>query len=255
MGKIAIITLAGCSSRFSKSVGYECHKSIYCDNSKWTILSYQLQLLAKNKFDEIILVAGYKYNEIKQYIKYKFTNLPIHLCNNMHYKDYGSCYSLVMGIKQLKDNNDEVVFIEGDLIFDTISFEKLLNIPGDVITSNKFIVDSKTSVAFYISKKGKLKYIYDTNHKYLSINEKFTKLGNSGQVWKMVDIKKIKQIVSNYTKRDFKKTNLLPIIQYYSNTDCSKINIISFEQWFNCNTLDDYISIKKYLKGSENEKS
>ncbi len=250
MSKVAIITLAGRSARFSKSVGYECHKSIYCDSDhKWTILSYQLNLLQQNNFDEIILVAGYRYDEIKRYVMDNFYHFPILLYNNEHYMDYGSCYSLVLGIKQLNDNAKEVVFIEGDLVFDAISFENLLKISGDVITSNRFIVDARNSVAFYISKNGRLKYIYDTNHKTLSIKEKFVKIGNSGQVWKMIDAKKIKQIVLHYTEKDFKKTNLFPISQYYNDIDCSKIKIISFKQWFNCNTLDDYKSIKNYLKG------
>ena len=249
MNRIAIITIAGCSSRFSKSVGYECHKSIYCDSDKLTILSYQLDLLRKNNFNEIILVTGYKYDEIQKYITNNFANLPIRIHNNKHYMDYGSCYSLVLGIKQLKNVVKEVIFIEGDLIFDSISFQNLLKVSGDCITSNGLMVDARNSVAFYISKKGKLKYIYDTKHKNLSIKEKFVKIGNSGQVWKMTHIQKLKQIILNYTKKDFKKTNLLPIMDYYKSVDCSKINIVLFKQWFNCNTIDDYMSIKKYLKG------
>ena len=127
MTKAAIITLAGSSSRFSKSVGYDCHKSIYHDkNDDWTILSHHLNLLSQSSFDDIIIIGGYKYEEIEKYINDNFSNLPIHLYNNIHYFDYGSCYSLVLGIEQLNENTDNVVFIEGDLIFDTEQFNKIL---------------------------------------------------------------------------------------------------------------------------------
>lgn len=250
MKKAAIITIAGCSSRFSKSVGFECHKALYHEeNDTWTILSHHLSLLCQYGFDEIIIVGGYKFAQLEKYLQDNFSNLPLKVCCNSHYADYGSCYSLVLGINLLDSDCDEVVFIEGDLIFDKLHFEEFLQTSGDVITANKFLIDAKTAVAFYISETGKLGYVYDTAHQKLSIVQPFTKIGNSGQVWKFSNVAKLKNIVSSYSENDFRQTNLKPIVDYFDDIDSNFIHIVSFDAWFNCNTIDDYKAMKKYLKG------
>lgn len=254
MKKTVIITIAGCSSRFSKSVGFECHKALYHEkNDSWTILSHHLSLLSQYGFDEIIIVGGYRYAQLEKYVKDNFSNFPLKLCYNSHYVDYGSCYSFVLGINLLASDCDEVVFIEGDLIFDRKQFEAFLQTSGDVITANKFLIDAKTAVAFYISEEGKLGYVYDTAHQKLSIPQPFIKIGNSGQVWKFSDVTKLKNIVLSYSEDDFKQTNLKPIVDYFDDIDCNFIQIISFDAWFNCNTIDDYRLMKKYLGGSRDE--
>ena len=249
MAKTAIVTLAGSSSRFSKSIGYECHKSLYHDEkSSWTILSHHINLLCESGFDDIILIGGYKFEDVSAYIKQNFPDRPIRLFCNPHYADWGSCYSLVMGIQQVKEDCESLVFLEGDLIFDTDNFKKLINLSGNAITANKMLIDARTAVAFYISESGQLKYVYDTKHQKLSVNESFTKIGNSGQVWKFSDINKLKQVISQYKEPEFKQTNLKPIGDYYADVDCNDIPVVAFDVWFNCNTVTDYHLMKKYIE-------
>lgn len=249
MSRTAIITIAGKSTRFSKSVGYECHKSLYhYKDNDWTILAHQLNLLNECGFDDIILIGGYKFTEVSDYIVTNFSHMPIRLFYNANFADYGSCYSFVLGIEQVRCDCNNLFFIEGDLIFDTDSFKKLVQITGDAITANNFLTDAQTAVVFYVSESGHLKYIYDTKHQKLSIKEPFVKIGNSGQVWKFSDIMKLKKIVATYGKKEFKNTNLIPIVDYYKDIDSTNISIVTFCSWYNCNTIADYLEMKKYIE-------
>ncbi len=248
MKRTAIVTLAGCSQRFSRSVGFECHKSIYHgENDDWTILAHQLGLLKESGIDDIILVGGFRYDDVVSYVQQKFSDFPVRLVFNPHYEDYGSCYSLVLGIQELDNDVDEVVFLEGDLIFDTASFLQIIAAGQDVVTTNKNIIEARTAVAFYISKTGRLNYVYDTKHQALSIPEPFTKIANSGQVWKLVNPAKLKKVIKDYAEAEFRQTNLLPIQDYFSDVDCNQIGLIAFLNWFNCNTVEDYLEMKTLI--------
>lgn len=245
MQRTVIITLAGRSTRFAKSVGYECHKSLYRDSEDgMTILGYQLETLDTSRVGEIILVGGYCYDELQRYVKQYFSRMPIRLVYNSHFVDYGSCYSLVSGINAVRDTAGEIVFMEGDLVVDRGSMEKLLSVPGDVITAHHALIDASTAVAFYLNVSGRLRYIYDTNHRALCIPEPFSRIGNSGQVWKFENAQLLKHCIAAYGETEWKDTNLRPIMDYFDNRLCIDIPIITFEKWYNCNTLSDWRAMK-----------
>jgi CTP:phosphocholine cytidylyltransferase-like protein len=58
MKRTLIITVAGISSRFSKSIGCEVLKCLYKENPSPSILEILLSY-AKDYFDKIIIVGGY----------------------------------------------------------------------------------------------------------------------------------------------------------------------------------------------------
>lgn len=248
MKRTAIITIAGMSTRFSKSCGSDIHKAIYSDEkNNWTTLSHQLNLV-KDSCDEIIIVTGHKHEDIKKYLDINFKNLPLKLVYNDHYFDYGSCYSLILGVEAVSESADEVIFLEGDLIFDTKSFNKLVNIHKNVITANNELIDARTAVIFYINDKKKINYLYDTTHTILRVNEPFLIMGNSGQVWKFIYTKRLKTNLKNYGIQEYKGTNLVPINDYYKETSFDELEIVTFKEWFNCNTINDYKKMKTYIE-------
>ncbi len=248
MNRSAIIAIAGSSSRFSKSLGKEVHKAIYFENDdNWTILAHQIGLI-KNSCNETVIITGYKHNDIEKYLKEYFPNLSYKLVYNDHYNNYGSCYSLLLGIEAVSDSAQEMVFLEGDLIFDSVAFDRIIQTNKNVITSNNLLIDARTAVIFYVTKDSTIKYLYDTSHDILKIDEPFIKLGNSGQVWKFNNIKCLKNNLKKYHIENFKGTNLVPINDYYSELDSDDVEIITFKDWFNCNTIDDYRLMKKYIK-------
>ena len=250
MKRTAIVTLAGTSSRFSKSVGRECHKSLFREQPQDdSLLDWQLSLLKQSGFSSIVLVGGYMFNELEAAIGSRYADWPIILVRNGHYSDWGSCYSLCLGIDAVPDDSTSVTFLEGDLLFDGATFSDLLSIEDDAITATKSIVDARTSVAFYIAKSGRLQYVYDTAHTSLVIDEPFTRIGNSGQVWQFADVKKLKGCSARCGEKEWRGTNLLPIMDYYSTVDGNAVRICAFDKWFNCNTISDYRAMRAYVKG------
>lgn len=251
MKRVAIVTLAGCSSRFSQSVGYECHKSLYkeCERDQ-CLLDWQLSLLKRHDFDSIILVGGYQFEQLKSEVESKYPDWPIMLVKNDHYADWGSCYSLCLGIDAVPKDATSVVFIEGDLLFDDTGFGTLVSVEDNAITATKSIVDARTSVAFYVSDKGRLGYVYDTKHTALRIDEPFVQVGNSGQVWQFADVERLRESSRRCTETQWRGTNLLPILDYYSGVDAKSIRVCMFDVWFNCNTISDYKAMKAYVTGT-----
>ena len=247
--KSVIITLAGTSSRFSRSVGRECHKSFYREAPEDDcLLDWQLYLAKRHGFEEIVLVGGYKYEELEKLLQEKHANLPVKLVRNDHFADLGSCYSLCLGVKAVDEDAVSVVFLEGDLLFDSQTFAELVTLNDDAITATRSIVDAKTSVAFFTTEDGRLRYVYDTRHESLKVDEPFTCLGNSGQVWQFADVAKLKKSVRGLSGDDWKGTNLVPILKYYEGIDARTVRVCQFNSWFNCNTIADYRAMKKYVK-------
>ena len=122
--KSLIITVAGKSTRFNKDTKENVLKCLYYEGSAERSLIYQQVSKAYPYVDEIIIVGGYKYEDLESFVPVylKDFNDKIRLAYNEHFEDYGSGFSLIRGIGNLSDNCEEVTFIEGDLFFDTDSF-------------------------------------------------------------------------------------------------------------------------------------
>ena len=250
MKRVGIVTLAGRSSRFSKSVGFECHKSFFSESDTGPcLLDWQLSLLRRFRFDHVVLVGGYLFKQLESIVKTRYATWPITLVHNTHYLDLGSCYSLSLGIDAIPNDATSVVFLEGDLLFDEAGFGDLVCTEDDAITATNSIIDARTSVAFYISQDGHLRYVYDGSHVSLKIDEAFTMIGNSGQVWQFADVKRLKAFPHRYSESELKGTNLVPILDYYSDIDAGRLRITVFNVWFNCNTIEDYRAMKAYVTG------
>ena len=180
--KSLIITVAGMSSRFNKDTKEDVLKCLYYeDKPENTLLSLQVHKTV-DLVDEIVVVGGYKYDDLVAFIRdyMKDVNKKMKVVYNDHYHDYGSGYSLIKGIEAVSDQTDEIIFIEGDLFFDTDSIEAIINSPKDVISVNNEPILSNKAVALYFDAQNYPHYIYDTNHSCLEIHEPFTAIYNSG---------------------------------------------------------------------------
>ena len=110
--------------------------------------------------------------------------------------DYGSCYSLYLGIKsgRRRFGYGQLVFTEGDLFLDKETFRQICDTKSDVVTSNGEDICADSAVAFYYDMESRIHYLYDTEHKALRIQEPFTAVYNSGQVWKFVNKERLERI-------------------------------------------------------------
>ncbi len=240
--KVLVITVAGSSTRFSRSIGKECLKCIYTEGGIEDTLLYKL-LSMNEGYDRFIIVGGYRYDELKSVIDGSFGRYKdrIVMVKNEKYVEYGSGYSLYLGLKEAMTlDPDEITFAEGDLALSGKDLKKVFDSDNDVITYNLRTIRSDESVVFYFDGNDRPKYVYDTNHKLLSIKEPFKSIYNSGQVWKFRDMGRLKRIVDGMDENGLKDTNLIFINNYFSALAHDEIELIALTKWVNCNTVSDY---------------
>ncbi|WP_458456554.1 DUF6564 domain-containing protein [Methanobrevibacter sp.] len=252
--KIVIITVAGVSSRFNKDVPEEDKilKCLYYEENPTDTLIYHM--LEKSSFaDKIIIVGGYKYDDLAEYIKDyipKELQDKILTVYNDHFSDLSSGYSLYLGIKEVLDNFediDEILFVEGDLDIDDESFTKVIESDKDVLTFNYEPIYSNKAVVLYQNGNDEYHYLFNSDHGLLSLEESFKAIFNSGQTWKFRDMELLKVANDNFYENLIDDTNLGIIQKYFDLVeDASEIEIIGLKHWVNCNTRQDYKLIKNY---------
>ena len=214
--KSLIITVAGMSSRFNKDTKENVLKCLYYEDSPANSLLCQQVHKCYDQIDEIVVVGGYKYEDLECFIRTEMEDVShkMKLIYNDHYSDYGSGYSLLKGIEVVSEKADEITFIEGDLFFDTKSVESIINSPKDVISVNNEPILSNKAVVLYFDSLSFPHYIYDTCHTCLEIHEPFTAIYNSGQMWKFMNPTRVREICQFLTPEQEQGTNL-EIIQKY----------------------------------------
>ena len=248
--RVFLTTVAGSATRFSESIGKPTVKCIYNrEDPAKTILNHMLT--QASDYDLFVVVGGFLINELEEYIN---SQLPsefsekVMLINNEQYAEYGSGWSLYLGLdaalKIYGKDITEVLFAEGDLFVDDDSFSKVAGSSGSVITVNSEAIKANKAVALYYDLNNVPHYIYDTAHGQLKIDEPFTAIYNSGQIWKFTDISLLSELVLEGNPGRFTGTNLVLINEYFQKlADLGKdIDIISMKTWINCNTINDFVT-------------
>lgn len=240
--KVLLLTVAGLSARFGKSVGRECLKCIYFEKDFKQSLLWQA--VNKNKsFDKIIIVGGFKFEELKSFTEKYFADISdkIVLVKNERYADYGSGYSLYKGLeKAVLFAPEQILFAEGDLWVDDLSFNRLVDSKKDCVTYNGEIIKADKSVVFYYDSFGKIHYLYDVTHNLLEIKEPFASIYNSGQMWKFNNLNIVKSTLESLTDKEWQGTNLVFVQRYFENLKDGEYDLVQLKRWINCNTVDDF---------------
>lgn len=245
--KIMIITVAGMASRFSQSVGYPCLKCLYHQNNIKDSLLYHI-LFQNPEIDRYVIVGGFQFDELQRILDQFFDEFRdrIILVKNEMYEEYGSGYSLYLGLEAVKElEYEELVFAEGDLWVDDDSFERIWAKQGNVITCNAEAILASKSVAFYYDSQYHIHYIFDTNHSMLEIKEPFLGIFNSGQIWKFSQRERVLDAMSRLTQEEWRQTNLGFIQQYFGLLNQEEYEIVNLEKWINCNTIDDFRKVER----------
>ncbi len=257
--KTAIITIAGISSRFNEGISEseQKHKIIYFEgNSKDTLL-YHL-LIKCGAYDRIILVGGSRYEAVEEYCAKLPSNLRdrIRLVYNDHFADLASGYSLYMGLKCLFDETtcddiEEVLFVEGDLDIDRTSFDRVVDSDRNVLTYSHEPIYSNKAVVLYRVGAGHYRYAFNSEHGLLWIDEPFSLILNSGQMWKFRSPEKLKTANEKFYSEDKGGTNLKIIQNYIDTCDSDSFELIGLDRWTNCNTREDYKKILSYWESED----
>lgn len=254
--KVLIVTVAGTSSRFSNSVGKPCLKCIYSPEGIENSLLYKI-IHQPVDIDKYVIVGGYMYDVLEKTIESEFLQYKdkIILVKNENYIEYGSGYSLYKGIEAVINSDfDEIVFAEGDLFIDTGTFVNVCDSHKSIITCNNEDILADKAVAFYFDMNNKIRYIYDTGHSALKIDEPFLSIFNSGQIWKFSDAEHMRNVYKEMKERDWQGTNLVFIEKYFRGLDPDKYEILKFRHWINCNTIQDFEKISLLEDNYENNK-
>ena len=245
--KILLLTVAGMSTRFSKSLGSECLKCIYFEKDMTESLLYRA--LRKNEsFDKFIIVGGYKFDALKSYVDTYLKELKdkIVLLENPKFKEYGSGYSLYLGIEYAVNIGfDELIFAEGDLWVDKESFDNVLLSGRDAVTFNREIISSDKSVVYYFDSKKRIHYLYDLAHNSLEIKEPFISIYNSAQIWKFTSLERVAAAVDDLSQEEWQSTNLVFIQKYFGELNPNEFDLIEIRKWINCNTVSDFYRIEQ----------
>ena len=248
--RVFLTTVAGSATRFSESIGKPTVKCIYNrEDPAKTLLNHMLT--QASDYDLFVVVGGFLINELEDYIN---SQLPsefsdkVMLVNNEQYVEYGSGWSLYLGLdavlKIYGKDISEVLFAEGDLFVDDDSFSKVALSSNSVITINSEAIKANKAVALYYDLNNVPHYIYDTAHGQLKIDEPFTAVYNSGQIWKFTDISLLSELVLEGDTERFTGTNLVLINEYFQRLANlgKEIDIISMKTWINCNTINDFVT-------------
>ncbi len=248
--KAAVITTAGISSRFNEGMDDKAKvlKGIYTDDGPSSTLLYHL-IRKCRRAGKIVIVGGYKYEALSSYIS---NYIPLEykeklkLIFNEHFEDFASGYSLYLGIQEALKTEDvsEMVFVEGDLDVDDASFDKVWNCNNTVLTYNNEPIQASKAVVLYEDSASHYKYAFNTAHGLLKIEDSFTRIFNSGQLWKFRDLEKLKKANDDFSKTNMRGTNLYIIQKYLNSISTENISIIELKRWTNCNTRSDYDQIK-----------
>jgi phosphoenolpyruvate phosphomutase len=122
----AIILSAGIGSRLMPET-QKIPKALLKLNGK-TILDIELENLASNGIQEIIIVTGHKHEMVKQHVTENYPDLNVAFVVNQEYETTNYIYSIWL-TKELVD--DDIVILHGDMVFEGKLLEKLFTSPSE----------------------------------------------------------------------------------------------------------------------------
>jgi choline kinase len=128
----AIILVAGQGSRLRPLTDY-CPKCLVKVQGK-SILQYQLEALSAAGFRECVIVVGHLAALVRNTIGPRYRNLSITYVENEIYDRTNNIYSLWLARTKI---TDDVLLLEGDLVFEPALLTDLLNAPCE----NAAVVD------------------------------------------------------------------------------------------------------------------
>ena len=150
------------------------------------------------------------------------------------------------GIEAVREPG-EITFVEGDLYFAKETFKRVYHSEKSVITINREPIYSNKAVVLYVNADGKPRYLYDTNHQTLTVPEPFKAVFNSGQMWKFKSFNRLHKVVNSLSEKQLQGTNLEIIQAYFSELNAEEYDVVTFNEWYNCNTVEDYNQVRKLM--------
>jgi len=101
-----------------------------------TLIDYQLEALAKHGICDIVITTGHLGKKLEDHVR-KTGAASVQFVHNPEYERTNYIYSLWL-TKDLVD--DDIVLLHGDLIFDSVLIQKLLEARGNRVLVNRYML-------------------------------------------------------------------------------------------------------------------
>lgn len=88
------------------------------------ILEYQLKMLDKYKINKLIVVIGYKGEQIRNYFEDKKFNFKVIFVENKDFSETGCAWSLMKGLNKIQG---KFIYMNSDLLLANSAFDTLMN--------------------------------------------------------------------------------------------------------------------------------
>jgi len=120
----ALILAAGFGNRMRPLTNNE-HKTLLKVNGQ-TIIDRIITGLVDNSITKIIVVTGYRSDELMNYLRANYTEVVFEFVHNAKYKETNNIYSMALAFEQI-EFDDDIVLIESDLIYTPDVIERVVN--------------------------------------------------------------------------------------------------------------------------------
>ena len=262
--KYAIITAAGCSTRFSKSIGFKCHKSLTpvdgLDGK--SLLKWQIETLIDNGVEQVFAVGGYMFNIFKSQIdslEQKYQD-KVEKVFNSKYSTTGSYLSMFLGFDRMYQligygiipEPTSIICVEGDVYASNLA--EFVAKPFDYsnctirpTTNGKSVLRADRDVIGVIDDCGLLSWKYSTKHsEFTNVPSSIKMLFNSGQIWEIC-MKSLnwRKVHEQLGQQSYKNDTNLTFIDYFSDKPDTPFEL---KDWINANTVDDLRTINNQNK-------
>jgi len=206
------------------------------------IILHQLDLLSKlDNVTEIIIVVGYRKNQIKSLIGQFYKGIKITYVDNDDYAQTNNIYSLFLALKKIKE---DVLLVEGDVIFKPDLLGEITKHKKDLIFVEKFKpymdggvieIDNKTKLVKKLIPKRDQDENFEFNKYYKTVNIYYFTHHFIEKFYKPA----LKLYINSYGKKDYYELIIGSLV--YLNLCHLYAHIISKElQWFE---IDDSIDL------------
>lgn len=186
--------------------------------------------LSKQPLNKVIIVVGYKGQELKEYLGQEYNGMPIQYIENPIYDKTNNIYSLALAKEEMQ--KDDTLLLESDLIFDDSMLDLLIN--------NSF--PNLALVAKYETWMDGTMVRIDEDYNIINfIPKKAFKYSDVDSYYKTVNIYKF--------SKEFSTTHYVPFLEAYT---CALGDNEYYEQVLRVITLLDKCELKALpLKGEK----
>jgi len=132
----AIILAAGYGNRM-RPLTDNLHKTMVTVAGK-TIIGRIIDGLLENSISDIVVVTGYRAEELKSYLTSTFTNVKFTFVHNEKYRETNNIFSMALAFEAITIDTD-IILIESDLIYRPEIIKRLIASPyGNVALVDKY---------------------------------------------------------------------------------------------------------------------